>query len=53
MEANCEPQHRTKVNSRKAVLPWVSVLENATPYFQSWAGRSESGSGGKSWSLTP
>jgi hypothetical protein len=26
MEANCEPQHRTKVNSRKAVLPWVSEL---------------------------
>ncbi len=53
MEANCEPELRTKVNSHRGIPVWVNVLRTVTPYFQSWQASSESGCGGKSWSLTP
>lgn len=53
MEANCELQHRTKVNSRKGGQTWVSTRGSVTPYFQSRSGGSESGGGRKSWAPYP
>jgi hypothetical protein len=52
MEAEGEPQHRTKVNPRKAGLTWVSVPGIATPDIQSWQDGIEDGGGGTSFVLT-
>jgi hypothetical protein len=52
MEAEGEPQHRTRVNPRKAGLTWESVLGNATPNIQSRQDGIEGGSGGTSFVLT-
>ena len=52
MEAEDAPQHRTRVNPRKAGLTWVSVPGTATPDIQSWQDGIEGGSGGTSFVLT-
>jgi hypothetical protein len=52
MEARDEPQPRTKVKPRKAVLTWVSVPPNATPELQWRQGGIEDGRGGTSLALT-
>ena len=52
MEALDEPQHRTKVKPRKAVLVWVSVPTNVTPNIQPRQDGIEDGSGGTSLTLT-
>jgi hypothetical protein len=52
MEAEGEPQHRTRVNPRKAGLTWVSVPGTATPDIQPWQDGIEDGGGGTSFVLT-
>ena len=52
MEAEGEPQHRTRVNPRKAGLTWVSVPGTATPNIQPWQDGIEDGGGGTSFVLT-
>jgi len=52
MEAEDAPQHRTRVNPRKAGLTWVSVPGTATPDIQSRQDGIEGGSGGTSFVLT-
>jgi hypothetical protein len=52
MEAESEPQHRTRVNPRKAGLTWVSVPGTATPDIQPWQDGIEGGGGGTSFVLT-
>jgi hypothetical protein len=52
MEAEDEPQHRTRVNPRKAGLTWVSVPGTATPDIQPWQDGIEGGGGGTSFVLT-
>lgn len=52
MEAQGEPQHRTKVNPRKAPRAWASAQASATPHIQSWLGSSGGGGGGTLRALT-
>jgi hypothetical protein len=52
MEAEDAPQHRTRVNPRKAGLTWVSVPGTATPDIQPWQDGIEGGGGGTSFVLT-
>lgn len=52
MEAGSEAQHRTKVNSEAGWSVWVSVLQEATPYIQSWQNSTRSGGGAKFYRLT-
>jgi hypothetical protein len=52
MEAEGKPQHRTRVNPRKAGLTWVSVPGTATPNIQSRQDGIEGGGGGTSFVLT-
>ena len=51
MEAEDAPQHRTRVNPRKAGLTWVSVPGTATPDIQPWQDGIEDGGVGTLFTL--
>lgn len=53
MEARGEPQHRTKVNPRKAGLPGQACVSTQRPISNPWQEGAGGGGGEKSFILTP